>query len=103
VGGVRWWNERHPARYAGRLAEGVTPARGRELLDVEQRRVERVMLELRLSQGLDLGLLTAEGLAAAAEAVTAGMLTNDAYEQGRASLTTRGRLLADAVVRNLVG
>jgi coproporphyrinogen III oxidase-like Fe-S oxidoreductase len=102
VGGVRWWNERHPATYARRLAEGVTPARGREVLDGEQRRVERVMLELRLAEGLDLRSLTTEGMAAAAEAVAAGLLSSEAHGAGRAVLTTRGRLLADAVVRSLM-
>jgi oxygen-independent coproporphyrinogen-3 oxidase len=102
VGGVRWWNERHPAMYARRLAEGVTPARGREVLDGEQRRVERVMLELRLAEGLDLRSLTSEGMAAAAEAVAAGLLSGEAHGAGRAVLTPRGRLMADAVVRSLM-
>jgi oxygen-independent coproporphyrinogen-3 oxidase len=102
VGGVRWWNERHPVTYARRLAEGVTPARGREVLDDEQRRVERVMLELRLAEGLDLAALTTQGAAAAAEAVAAGLLSGTAHGAGRAVLTTRGRLLADAVVRSLM-
>jgi putative oxygen-independent coproporphyrinogen III oxidase len=101
VGGVRWWNERHPTTYARRLADGVTPARGREVLDDEQRRIERVMLDLRLAEGLDLAALTARGSAAAGDAVAAGLLRPEAYGRGRAVLTTRGRLLADAVVRSL--
>ena len=46
VGGVRWWNVKHPAAYAGRLAAGAQPGRTRrETLDAETRRVERVLLE----------------------------------------------------------
>ncbi|MBA2465679.1 MAG: coproporphyrinogen III oxidase, partial [Nocardioidaceae bacterium] len=45
VGGVRWWNVKHPAAYAGRLAAGDSPALAREVLDGETRRVERVLLE----------------------------------------------------------
>ena len=32
VGGVRWWNVKHPAAYAERLAAGVSPGAGREVL-----------------------------------------------------------------------
>ena len=52
VGGVRWWNVKHPAAYADRLAAGRSPAHAREVLDAESRRVERVLLELRLRDGL---------------------------------------------------
>jgi len=102
VGGVRWWNERHPATYARRLADGHTPAKAREVLTAEERRMERVMLELRLADGLPLDLLMEKGSAAAADAVAAGLLSDEAYPRGRAVLTTRGRLVADAVVRSLV-
>ena len=32
VGGVRWWNVKHPRTYAARLAAGASPAAGRETL-----------------------------------------------------------------------
>ncbi len=32
VGGVRWWNVKHPERYAAVLASGCSPASGREVL-----------------------------------------------------------------------
>ncbi|GAA3009883.1 radical SAM family heme chaperone HemW [Kitasatospora albolonga] len=102
VGGVRWWNVKHPAAYAQALAEGRTPGQGRELLAAEDRRVERILLELRLRDGCPLALLTADGLAAAARALAEGLLDAAAYADGRAALTLRGRLLADGVVRDLV-
>ncbi|MGA5822088.1 radical SAM family heme chaperone HemW [Kitasatospora sp. NPDC094028] len=102
VGGVRWWNAKHPAAYARALAEHRTPAQGREVLADEDRRVERILLELRLVDGVPLSLLTPTGREAAARALTAGLLAATPYEQGRAALTLQGRLLADAVVRDLV-
>ncbi|MFG2821248.1 radical SAM family heme chaperone HemW [Kitasatospora sp. NPDC048365] len=102
VGGVRWWNAKHPAAYAQALAEGRTPALAREVLAEEDRRVERILLELRLVDGCPLTLLTADGRAAAERAVADGLLDEDAFADGRAALTLRGRLLADGVVRDLV-
>nr|WP_227467355.1 radical SAM family heme chaperone HemW [Nocardioides lijunqiniae] len=99
VGGVRWWNVKHPAAYADRLASGASPAHAREVLDPESRRVERVLLELRLRDGLDPRVLDAAGLGAVPRLVDDGLL-----EPGteRLVLTRRGRLLADAVVRDLL-
>lgn len=102
VGGVRWWNVKHPGAYAQALAEGRSPGAGREVLPDEDRRVERVLLELRLVDGCPLALLRPAGLAAAARALADGLLESGPYEDGRAVLTLRGRLLADAVVRDLV-
>ncbi|MFE4608601.1 radical SAM family heme chaperone HemW [Streptomyces niveus] len=102
VGGVRWWNVKHPGAYAAALAEGRSPGAGRELLTAEDRRVERILLELRLSEGVELSLLRPAGLAAAGRALGEGLLSSGPYDSGRAVLTLRGRLLADAVVRDLV-
>ncbi|MEU9838625.1 radical SAM family heme chaperone HemW [Actinomadura sp. NPDC048032] len=98
VGGTRWWNVKHPAAYAARLAEGTTPAHAREILTDEDRHIERVMLELRLAQGCPAHLLD-DG--AARRAIADGLVEPAPYEQGRAVLTLKGRLLADAVVRAL--
>jgi putative oxygen-independent coproporphyrinogen III oxidase len=102
MGGVRWWNVKHPGAYAAALAEGRSPGAGRELLTAEDRRVERVLLELRLREGVPLALLHEQGLAASRRALRDGLLETGPYDEGRAVLTLRGRLLADAVVRDLV-
>lgn len=102
VGGVRWWNVKHPGAYAAALAEGRSPGAGRELLTPEDRRVERILLELRLRDGVPLDLLRPAGLRAAGQALADGLLEPAPYEEGRAVLTLRGRLLADGVVRDLV-
>jgi oxygen-independent coproporphyrinogen-3 oxidase len=99
VGGTRWWNVKHPAAYAARLTEKVTPAHAREVLDDEDRLLERIMLELRLADGCPSGLLDD---AAVRRAIGDGLIEPVPYaERGRAVLTLRGRLLADAVVRDL--
>ncbi|HET6561353.1 MAG TPA: radical SAM family heme chaperone HemW [Marmoricola sp.] len=100
VGGVRWWNVRHPAAYAARIAAGESPAEGRELLDDETRRVERILLETRLVEGLPLDVLDDEGRAWLPDLRSAGLIEKEA---GAVMLSRRGRLLADAVVRDLVG
>ncbi|WP_243789426.1 radical SAM family heme chaperone HemW [Saccharopolyspora gloriosae] len=102
VGGVRWWNVKHPARYSALLAEGRSPAHARELLDTEDQRVERIMLELRVAEGLPLSALTPDGALAAKQAAEDGLLRPDALSAGRCALTDRGRLLADAVVQRLL-
>ena len=99
VGGVLWWNVKHPAAYADRLAAGVSPAHARELLNDETRRVERVLLELRLRDGLPTDTLEGAGNAAVLDLEDRGLLVSG---DGRLVLTQRGRLLADAAVRDLL-
>jgi oxygen-independent coproporphyrinogen-3 oxidase len=97
VGGVRWWNVKHPTAYAARLVAGTSPAYAREVLDEETRRTERVLLEIRLREGLPLDTLPDRALA---DSVVADDLA--VVERDRLVLTVRGRLLADAVVRRLL-
>ncbi|MEP9385113.1 radical SAM family heme chaperone HemW [Nocardioides sp. KR10-350] len=99
VGGVRWWNVKHPAAYADRIHAGLSPAHAREVLTAEDRRVERVLLELRLADGLPLDALDDAGRAAVPEQVRRGLVTPAG---DRLALTDSGRLLADAVVRDLL-
>ena len=98
--GVRWWNVKHPAAYADRIAAGVSPAKAREVLDPETRRVERVLLETRLVTGLSVSVLDAAGRDAVPDLISDGLV--ELCEDVVLRLTTRGRLLADAVVRALL-
>ena len=102
VGGTRWWNVKHPAAWARRLMAGRSPAHAREVLDAETRRVERVLLETRLADGLDARILGRNGRIATARLAAEGLLARESLDAGRVVLTCRGRLLADAVVRDLV-
>lgn len=101
AGGVRWWNVRHPRDYSARLAAGTSPAEGREVLDEPTRRVERILLESRLSQGLALSVLDESELRRA-RVMAARPDPLVVLQNGALVLTLRGRLLADAVVRELL-
>jgi oxygen-independent coproporphyrinogen-3 oxidase len=101
IGGTRWWNVKHPSAYAQRIEAGRSPGHARELLTAEDRRIERILLELRISEGLELGVLTEKGRAAAELAMNERLLEPLPFADGHAVLTLRGRLLADAIVRDL--
>ncbi len=102
VSGVRWWNVKHPSRYAAMLEAGQSPAAGRETLDATARHTERVMLGVRMRQGLETAELTEAGRAAVPQLAGWGLLERRDAEDGRVVLTQRGRLMADAVVRELL-
>jgi oxygen-independent coproporphyrinogen-3 oxidase len=99
VGGVRWWNVKHPAAYAERLGQGRSPGHAREVLTDDQRRVEQVLLELRLADGLPVSRLLASERARVGDLVERELLVQTG---DRLVLTLEGRLLADAILRDLL-
>ncbi len=98
LGGVRWWNVKHPSRYADRVREGL-PAAGWEALTAAEQHTERVMLTARLRTGLPLAELDESERRSADRVIADGLAVRCA---DRLILTDRGRLLADAVVRTLL-
>ena len=101
VGGTRWWNVRHPSAYAGRLAAGTSPGQAMEVLTDAERRTERIMLTTRLAAGLP-GRRAEPGRArGGAVGGGGGLAQAAAFDAGLAVLTRQGRLLADAVIRDL--
>ena len=109
VGSQRWWNHAAEREWATAVGEGRIPAAGHEVLDRAARRCERIMLGIRLREGLavdeelDPGAvdaLVADGLVDRRDGSTPGTRTGPGTD--RIVLTRRGRLLADAVVRRLV-
>ncbi len=100
VDGVRWWNAKHPRTYADSLASGATPEAGREVLTDDDKRVERVMLALRMREGLAASEVSDEGWLD--RTVDAGLIDGASLGDGRIVLTGRGRLLADRLVRDLM-
>ncbi len=101
VAGLRWWNVKHPAAYAQRLARGESPAAARERPDATARRLESVLLRSRIREGLPFTELTDEGVRAVASLVDEGLVAAEPAGAERVVLTRRGRLLADTVVRTL--
>jgi oxygen-independent coproporphyrinogen-3 oxidase len=103
VGGVRWWNAKHPSAYADRLNAGHSPAVGREVLDERTRDTERVLLRSRIRDGLEISGLDGAGRLAVTGLIADELVDANAALAGVLTLTRRGRLLADAVVRRLLG
>ncbi|MGO4691157.1 radical SAM family heme chaperone HemW [Glaciibacter sp. 2TAF33] len=102
VGGVRWWNVKHPAAYADRVLAGVSPAAGRETLDAATRETERVLLRSRIRDGIPVASLTPRGRTEVAGLIADELVDARDALAGTIRLTLRGRLLADAVVRRLL-
>jgi oxygen-independent coproporphyrinogen-3 oxidase len=105
VGGVRWWNVKNPAAYQERISALISPALERELIDEENRNIERVMLETRIAEGINLAWLKEQGFAsnqAVAELIAEELIEAKAVFSGWIKLTLKGRLLADLVVRKLI-
>jgi len=101
VGGLRWWNVKHPAAYAQRLSLGESPAAGRERPDAEARRLEVILLRSRIVDGVAVDEATVAGRRNVASLIADGLVDGASAVRGRIVLTRRGRLLADAVVRAL--
>ena len=106
IGGTRWWNVKHPSAYAERLVAGESPALARENLDESEKATERVLLELRLREGMSIELLKSINPLVAkpiSQFIADGMVNAADAIRGQLTLTLKGRLLADALVRDLLG
>jgi oxygen-independent coproporphyrinogen-3 oxidase len=101
IAGVRFWNVKHPAAYAQRLATGESPVAGRERPDAAARALESVLLRTRIREGLAVSELVGQGRHAVAALIADGLVDGASAVRGRIVLTRRGRLLADAVARAL--
>jgi oxygen-independent coproporphyrinogen-3 oxidase len=105
IGGVRWWNAKHPSAYSNRLNSALSPALGREVLDDETRLAERILLEIRIVEGLALDLVKAVSANSAklvSEFIANGLVEGAQALKGRLVLTLKGRLLADSLVRQIL-
>ena len=107
VGGLRWWNVKHPRAYAERMAAGVSPAHAREVLSPDARYSERVLLETRIRDGFPIAALSEHGRGAVAGLIADGLIDGRAAlgvasSEPRIVPTLRGRLLADTVVGTLL-
>lgn len=99
----RWWNVKHPLAYAKRLTAGEDPAHEHEDLTAEALILERIMLGVRLAEGLAVTDVPAERRERVAGLIAEGLVEGKAAAgpSRRVILTRRGRLLADSVIREL--
>ena len=121
LGDVRLWNTKHPLAWAAQALDSRLPVAGHEVIDAESRLMERVMLGIRLREGIALAELGEPGegddgvpgsspgrtprrlVPVVGRLVADGLLDGAAALRGRAILTLRGRLMADTVTRALAG
>jgi putative oxygen-independent coproporphyrinogen III oxidase len=89
--GRRWWNVRTPDRYVAAMDAGSLVVAGEEVLTAEQRNFEALALALRTPGGVPAGSLPDDP-------DLVGLVHRSG---GRAVLTVRGRLLANAVTARL--
>lgn len=101
VAGLRWWNVKHPAAYAQRLGASESPAAGTERPDEVSRMLERILLLSRIREGIAIDDVPPSNRTRVAGLIADGLVDASAAVRGRVQLTLRGRLLADAVVREL--
>jgi oxygen-independent coproporphyrinogen-3 oxidase len=105
VGDVRYTNAKPVGRYCGVLESGRLPIESFERLTPRQRRAERLVLGLRVSDGIPRAWLADRvagdaALARRLEGWRAAGLLHEAVDRVR--LTERGFLLSDAVFADLV-
>ena len=102
VGGVRWWNAKHPTAWAERLTGGRNPAVGREVLDSATRKTEDILLRIRTRDGVAISDCPEGSEKVIADFISRGLVDGDQAVSGRLVLTRPGRLLADYVARELL-
>jgi len=110
MAGIRWWNAKHPAAYASRVLDNISPAIGQEIPNHDAQLLEKIMLGVRLAEGLDVSVLSAQDPSTASQALAEtqllaaqGLIEPAALDQGKIVPTLKGRLLDDAITRRLAG
>jgi len=102
IDGKRWWNVKHPTTYRAKMLSDEQPIDGSEILTQSEKESERVMLEIRLLDGIAHSSLSPEQLTVAQVFVGDGSLSAEAWQRGRIALTQKGRLVADRIVREIL-
>lgn len=99
IGGRRFANVKHPARYAKELGEGRLPLAMAEELSAEDRHTEAIMLGLRLRAGVAETMLSPAAGGVIEGYERRGLLRR---EDGRIRVSSEGRLLADGIIADLL-
>jgi len=102
LGNERWWNVKHPSVYQERIDSGLSPKLAGETLTLENRNDEKIMLQIRLVDGIDRNSLTSVQNVNAAKYLESDHISHSHWSQGRVVLTQSGRLIADRIVRELM-
>ncbi|MFA9447158.1 radical SAM family heme chaperone HemW [Egicoccus sp. AB-alg6-2] len=99
LAGRRWWTTRSTARYLTAVEEGRSPVTGSEELDRDQRAHERLLLGLRVREGLHPADVPPLDPLALEDALDAGLVTTAC---GRLQCTEQGWFLLDEAVGRLL-
>jgi oxygen-independent coproporphyrinogen-3 oxidase len=97
--GRRWWSVRSPERYVAAALAGRSTTAGDEVPDAEQRRMERLMMGLRLVEGVERRAVAPLDETVVRQLSGAGLLRAD---NERIVLTSDGMRLASAVTLRLL-
>ena len=100
--GVRWWNVKHPTAYKDLLFGGSNPMQEKEILNLQQKSDEAIMLAIRMRDGIAVNDLSTQQIARVAGYCQSGHLDFAQWQAGTLQLTPQGRLIADRIVRELV-
>ena len=102
LNGKRFWNVKHPNLYREKLQSDQSPIAGSEFLEQSQIESERLMLSIRLPSGVAKKTLSEQQIFELSEYVGSGHLDQSNWNDGRATLTVDGRLIADRILRKIL-
>lgn len=97
--GRRWWNTRPTGRYVEQITDRGSAVAGEEVLDAAARRTERLLMGLRLVEGVPRAAVEPVDEGEVTRLRAAGLLTD---RDGRLALTAAGRPVANAVLLRLL-
>ena len=99
INGERFWNVKHPSAYKTRVFAGDSPIHEREKLTEVQIQDEKIMLSIRMREGISFEDLAPHHLERLAIYKENGYVS---LHDECVTLTPVGRLIADRIVRELV-
>jgi len=102
LNGKRFWNVKHPNLYKQKIDANESPVADSEDLKELQIESERLMLSIRLPSGVEKNTLNEQQILDLSGYVESGHLDKGDWDNGRATLTLNGRLIADRIVREIL-
>ena len=101
IDGKRWWNVKHPNAYRERIEASLSPELAHEILTAEEKELEKVLLAIRMPRGLERDEFTGRQTTVLNSYRESGAFEESDWAAGFITLSQRGRLIADAIVRDL--